>query len=762
MLLSEADLPLTFTAYLATKGLYDVENLTQSQFSTNYTAWLTLVFNTDAIQSWLATKGYSYPDGQFTVSLNQNSGSLLPTISYKSGGVTITIDQATLDALFSNKEAVDVSTGKVLQERWYADLNNAPVVKTIADQSFDEDHPVSFSIPAGTFTDVDSANLTYTATLADNAPLPPWLTFNSATQTFSGTPPQNYNGELSLKVTVSDGLLSASSSFKLTINPVNDAPTGTVTISGTAEEDQTLTASNTLSDDDGLGPITYQWLRDGEVIIGATGETYTLTQADVGHEITVKANYTDQQGTAESVTSDPTGPVANVDDAPTGTVTISGTAEEDQTLTASNDIADEDGVASVTYQWYRDGAAIANATGATYQLTQADVSTAITVKATATDAFGNVVDFTSDPTGPVANVNDAPTGTASAVLAAGTEDTAYTITRANLLAGFSDEDGDVLSVTGLSSNDGTWAENENGSWTFTPSLNFNGTVSLSYNVIDGHGGSVGGTQSFTMAAVNDAPTISGLENKTISENQAGVLIDTFTVSDVDTAGGLTFRVLNGATVDTRFEIVNASGTVMGEPGVYELRLKAGASLDYEAENADGNPVIGLTVEVNDGADEHNIATAPIAVTVGDVVEATLKTMTFDSATSNNPKTYTEGGLILSAIHQNDTLSFGNFISSDSDLETRAIHPDSNPLQFTKEGGGSFALKSVYVQSGSATWIGYNENGVAIASLEINNNTGTGKFYDFNNDPDWEAVSRVEWVVNGGNGSAQIIDNLIWA
>ncbi|WP_445503579.1 cadherin-like domain-containing protein, partial [Microvirga sp. G4-2] len=244
MLLSEVDLPPTFTEYLAAKGLYDVEKLTQSQFSTNYTAWLTLVFNTDTVQSWLATKGYSYADNQFTVSLNQNSGSLLPTISYKSGGATITIDQATLDALFSNKEAIDVSTGKVLQERWYADLNNAPAVKTIADQSFDEDHPVSYTIPAGTFTDVDSTSLTYTAALADNTALPSWLTFNSATRTFSGTPPQNYNGTLDLKVTVSDGLLSASSSFKLTINPVNDDPTGSATaIFADGEEDVAYTIS---------------------------------------------------------------------------------------------------------------------------------------------------------------------------------------------------------------------------------------------------------------------------------------------------------------------------------------------------------------------------------------------------------------------------------------------------------------------------------------------------------------------------------------
>ena len=95
-------------------------------------------------------------------------------------------------------------------------------------------------------------------------------------------------------------------------------PPAAVTISGTPTEDQTLTAANTLADEDGLGTISYQWQRDGVDIGGATASTYTLTQADVGTTITVVASYTDGQGTDESVTSAGVGPVANVNDAPTG------------------------------------------------------------------------------------------------------------------------------------------------------------------------------------------------------------------------------------------------------------------------------------------------------------------------------------------------------------------------------------------------------------------------------------------------------------
>lgn len=90
---------------------------------------------------------------------------------------------------------------------------------------------------------------------------------------------------------------------------VNNTPTGSVTINGTATQGQLLTASNTLADADGLGTISYQWKANGSNITGATGSTYTLTLAEVGKTITVVASYTDGHGTAESATSSATGAV---------------------------------------------------------------------------------------------------------------------------------------------------------------------------------------------------------------------------------------------------------------------------------------------------------------------------------------------------------------------------------------------------------------------------------------------------------------------
>lgn len=88
-----------------------------------------------------------------------------------------------------------------------------------------------------------------------------------------------------------------------------------MSITGTADQNQQLSAS--VSDGNGLpGSINYQWLANGVEIAGATASTYTLTQAEVGKTVTVRANYVDNAGFSESRTSTATAAIANVNDAP--------------------------------------------------------------------------------------------------------------------------------------------------------------------------------------------------------------------------------------------------------------------------------------------------------------------------------------------------------------------------------------------------------------------------------------------------------------
>ena len=211
---------------------------------------------------------------------------------------------------------------------------------------------------------------------------------------------------------------------------VNDAPTGNVVISGKSEQGQVLTASNTLGDADGLGTVSYKWLADGVEILGATTSAYTLTQAQVGKVIYVKANYIDGGNTPESIASTQTVAVTNVNDSPTGSVAISGTPTQGQTLTATNTLADLDGLGVVSYKWLSGGAEIAGATTSSLTLTQAQVGKVVTVKANYTDAGNTLESVISNATSVIANVNDAPTGT---VTIAGVSKQGQILTASNTL-----------------------------------------------------------------------------------------------------------------------------------------------------------------------------------------------------------------------------------------------------------------------------------------------------------------------------------------
>ena len=203
----------------------------------------------------------------------------------------------------------------------------------------------------------------------------------------------------------------------------NNPPTGRPTINGSAWVGETLTAdASSIRDADGLRtvyfndepidpPYDYQWLRsDGSAdadIAGATGDTYTLAAADVGHTVKVRVSFTDAAGYEETLTSAATNVVAPEPNIPaTGAPTISGTAQVGETLTAdTSGIADADHLTNPTYsyQWLSGhDTEIEGATGSNYTLQDADAGKTIKVRVTFTDDAGHEETLTSAPTAAVA------------------------------------------------------------------------------------------------------------------------------------------------------------------------------------------------------------------------------------------------------------------------------------------------------------------------------------------------------------------------
>ncbi|NOI86197.1 VCBS domain-containing protein [Vibrio sp. 99K-1] len=100
--------------------------------------------------------------------------------------------------------------------------------------------------------------------------------------------------------------------------------------------------------------------------------------------------------------------------------------------------------------------------------------------------------------------NDKPIVSAWTQLPAGKEDQPVTIKASDLLTHASDVDSsDVLHVTKLQATHGSLTDNKDGTYTFTPDKDFNGEIRLTYDVVDGHGGSVSTQAKFDLTATPD-------------------------------------------------------------------------------------------------------------------------------------------------------------------------------------------------------------------------------------------------------------------
>jgi hypothetical protein len=175
-------------------------------------------------------------------------------------------------------------------------------------------------------------------------------------------------------------------------NPNNNP--GTVVINGLVNENQTLSA--TVADSDGLGTVNYQWQQlngsNWDNILGAKNATFTLGDDQVGKQVRVKATYIDALNTNETVISNATSPVANVNDL--GYSILRGSATVGHQLTAG--VFDDDGLtgAIISYQWQKflnnTWTNISNATSKILALDNSLLNTQIRSSATYTDNFNTL------------------------------------------------------------------------------------------------------------------------------------------------------------------------------------------------------------------------------------------------------------------------------------------------------------------------------------------------------------------------------------
>jgi hypothetical protein len=103
------------------------------------------------------------------------------------------------------------------------------------------------------------------------------------------------------------------------------------TISGTAEVGQLLTASPSGATGNPAAARTWQWLRDGANISGATSSSYTLVTADSGTDITVRQTETNSLGSDSAVS---TAVTVQVDGVPAGLYVDAGYVNDNYVMEA--------------------------------------------------------------------------------------------------------------------------------------------------------------------------------------------------------------------------------------------------------------------------------------------------------------------------------------------------------------------------------------------------------------------------------------------
>ena len=338
--------------------------------------------------------------------------------------------------------------------------NRAPTITALGNQSVNEDTATA-ALPF-TIGDPDTAaSLLNLSVKSSNTKLVPVANVvfggSGAKRTVKVTPAANQSGTAKITVTVSDGALSASRSFTLTVKPVNDAPT----ISPLPNQ--------TLYEDYASGQIAFTI---GDVETAASSLKLSATSSNV---TLLPATAIVFRGSGANRTVKLT-PAANQSGTAKITVTVS-----DGALSASR----------------------------TFTLTVKSVNDAPTITALANQTINE------------------DTATAALPFTVGDRETAAS----------------SLKVTAASSNSTLLpvgsivlgGSGANRTVKLTPAANQNGTAIVTLTVSDGRL-SAARLFKLTVKAVNDAPTISAIADRTVPEGTSSQALS-FTVADAESAPG---------------------------------------------------------------------------------------------------------------------------------------------------------------------------------------------------------------------------------
>jgi hypothetical protein len=442
--------------------------------------------------------------------------------------------------------------------------NVAPTISNVPDQGTDEDNPtgaIPFTIgdagtPASSLAVSGSSSNT---TLVPNSN----ITFDGsgANRTITVTPEPNLSGTVTITVSVGDGAATTTDTFVLTVNATNDQPNAVDDTANANEGGSNVTVGVLANDGDVDGDAltitgnTQPPAGEGSVTCSTTSCTFA---PDADFHGTTSFTYTASDGNGGTDTATVAVNVAATNDAPEANNDSYG-VDEDGTLNVgapgilANDTDVDDLLGPLTaltaalVNGSEDGTLALDADGSFAYTPDANFNGSDSFTYTASDgtANGNVSTVMIN----VAAVNDAPdfdlqTNPNQTVNEdAGTQTVVGFATNAS--AGPANESVQTVSFTVTNDNQALFSGqptiSPNGTLTYAPAADANGTANVTVTATD-NGGTVSGgdntsgerTFTITVNTVNDVPTLTLSGAANASEGQTKTY--GFTVSDPDPGG----------------------------------------------------------------------------------------------------------------------------------------------------------------------------------------------------------------------------------
>jgi subtilisin family serine protease len=515
---------------------------------------VTVVRNSGPEQAYLYLEGNYYGGWQVTKAMDplQIAGALLGQDQDSVGG-GFDPNQALAGEL-DDLQLFD----RVLSDAEIAALaqtspNTAPAANADVSTT-DEDNSVVIDV-LGNDTDADGDALAVDST---TSPGNGSATLNSD-NTITYTPATDFNGADSFEYTVSDGNGGFdTATVSVTVDPVNDAPLADAGLDQSVVTGAAVTLDGSGSSDVEGDALAYSWS-----ITSAPGSSSAqlddpnavspsfTTDIEGSYVVELVVNDGAANSTPDSVTVTATDPINTP---PVGVGDGSVTDEDSPVVVdvLSNDTdADGDVLAVDSVSQPTNGSASLNPDNTITYTPDADFNGADSFDYTVSDGNGGSDTATVDVT--VNPVNDAPVAVDDA--ASTDEDTSVAL---GVLANDSDVEGSPLTVTNLTQpTNGSVVASADGTVTYTPDPDFNGSDSFTYTAYDGSVNSTAATVAVTVSPVNDDPVAADDSVSTTEDNPVIIDVlgndgdpegDSLTVVSVGPAGNGTVEINADSTV----------------------------------------------------------------------------------------------------------------------------------------------------------------------------------------------------------------------